>query len=289
MRSALTFLLLTTVALGQGGPSAPTSDAAASVPNDPENMHKARALLDKALSALGGSAYLDIKDVKQEGRSYSFHRGEAKGAGVSFTRMRKFWDKDRIDYTAAHQVDFEPFYGVDIPVKTLKTHVSLIYSGDKGYEVTNIGVRSVDEKEDLVPYLRRRHFSIDAILRQWLNEPRVGLFYEGQTVAAQKPVDQVTIMNARNEAVTLYLETDSHLPIKKTFTWRDPADKQRNVEDEIFDNYRPVQGVMTPFDVTRVYNGEMAGQSFLNSASYNQGLADNLFDPQQVPIAPKKH
>src|SRR5215467_10926434 len=146
MRYALTFLLLTTFVLGQMEPPAPPSDAAATVPNDPENMHKARALLDEAVSALGGSAYLDIKDSKQEGRSYSFHRGEAKGAGVSFTRMRKFWDKDRVDYAAAHQIDFEPFYGVDIPIKTVKTHVSLIYSGDKGYEVTNIGVRSVDEK-----------------------------------------------------------------------------------------------------------------------------------------------
>ena len=48
-------------------------------------------------------------------------------------------------------------------------------------------------------------------------------------------------MNAHNEGVTLYLDIDDHLPVKKTFSWRDPTDKQRNVEDEVYDNYRDVR------------------------------------------------
>ena len=67
--------------------------------------------------------------------------------------------------------------------------------------------------------------------------------------------------------------------MKKTFSWRDPTDKQRNVEDEIFDDYRPVQGVMTPFSVTRFYNGDMSSQRFLNSVSYNKGLSDQCSPP----------
>jgi hypothetical protein len=269
---------------------APSENASPqAVPTDPENVRKARTLLDQAIKALGGSAYLNIQDVKQEGRSYSFHRGEAKGAGVSFTRIRKLWDEDRIDYTVSAQVDIEPLYGVDIPVKTVKTHVTIIYNGDKGYEITTIGVRNVDEKDELVPYLRRRHFSLDAVLRQWLQEPGVGLFYEGQTVAAQKPVDQITVMNSKNEAVILYLESESHLPIKKTFSWRDPTDKQRNLEEEVFDDYRPIQGVMTPFNDTRYFNGEMSAQSFLVRASYNQNLGEEVFDPHKVVPGKKKY
>ena len=77
-------------------------------------------------------------------------------------------------------------------------------------------------------------------------------------------------MNANNEGVTLYLDTNTHLPVKKTFSWRDPTDKQRNIEDEVYDNYRPTQGIMTPFSITRFYNGDMSNQRFLNSVSYNQ-------------------
>jgi hypothetical protein len=66
--------------------------------------------------------------------------------------------------------------------------------------------------------------------------------------------------------------------VKKTFSWRDPTDKQRNTEDEVYDAYRPVQGIMTPFSVTRFYNGDMSNQRFLSVVSYNQGLSDSLFE-----------
>lgn len=137
----------------------------------------------------------------------------------------------------------------------------------------------MENKDELTPYLRRRHFSLDIVLRQWLNEPGVALFYEGTTVAAQKETEQVTIMNAKNEAVTLNFEVNTHLPVRKSFTWRDPVDKQRNVEEEIYDNYRQAEGITTPFDTTRTFNGDMSAQFFLTSAKYNQALSESLFDP----------
>ena len=152
-----------------------------------------------------------------------------------------------------------------------------VYNGDKGYEITYKGTRAEDPK-DLTDYLRRRHFALDQVLRKWINEPGVALFYEGQTVAEGKTVDQVTVMNAHNEGVTLYLDISDHLPVKKTFSWRDPTDKQRNVEDEVYDNYRVIQGIPTPYTVTRFYNGDMSGQRFITSVSYNQGISDSQFE-----------
>ena len=52
--------------------------------------------------------------------------------------------------------------------------------------------------------------------------------------------------------------------MKKTFSWRDPTDKQRNVEDEVYDNYKVIQGIPTPYTVTRYFNGDMAGQRFMS-------------------------
>lgn len=274
MKYALIVLLLTPLAIAQGAPSVPSGDGTSSqaipaIPTDQGNAQKARAILDEAIQALGGQAYLTVQDMTLEGRSYSFHHGEPNSLGTLFWRFKKYPDKDRFELTK-------------------KRDVIEIYSGDKGYEITYRGVRNVDEKEELTPYLRRRHFALEIVLRQWLNEPGVALFYEGQTVAAEKQVEQVTVMNARNEGVTLYLDSNTHLPVKKSFSWRDPADKQRNVEEEIFDNYRPVQNVMTPFDTTRLFNGEMSAQAFLTSVSYNQRLSDALFDPRATP-AGKRH
>src|SRR5436190_10261046 len=184
-RYFLVLLLLTSVALTQEPPTAPAEGTTSQgIPVDQENSRKARAVLDEAIKALGGPAYLNAQDMTLEGRSYSFHRGEPNSYGTLFWRFRKFPDKDRIELTK-------------------KRDVIQIFNGNKGYEVTYKGVRDTDDKEQLQPYLRRRHFSLDAVLRQWLNQPGIALFYEGQTVAAQKQVEQVTVMNSSNEAVTL--------------------------------------------------------------------------------------
>jgi len=266
MRYALTLLLLTTLVAGQEPPaSSPPSE---SIPVDQANEQKARAVLDQTIQALGGQAFLNVQDFSQEGRRYSFHRGQPNSLGTLFWRFTKYPDKDRIELSK-------------------KRDVIEVINGDKGYEVTYKGVRDWQNKDELDPYLRRRKFSLDVVLREWLKDPKVALFYEGQTVAAQKETDQVTLMNSKNEAVTFYLDINTHLPVKKSYSWRDPTDKQRNTEEEIFDNYRSVQNIMTPFDVTRFYNGDMSAQSFMTTASYNQGLNDSLFDPQQA--AAKKH
>jgi hypothetical protein len=254
MKLFLSIFILTSLALGQTEMAPPSP----SVPVDQENARKARAVLDHTIQALGGSAYLNLQDISQEGRNYSFYHGRPNSLGIVFWRFYKFPDKERIELTK-------------------KRDVTYVYNGDKGYEITYKGTRAEDPK-DLTDYLRRRHFALDQVLRKWINEPGVALFYEGQTVAEGKSVDQVTVMNAHNEGVTLYLDVSDHLPVKKTFSWRDPTDKQRNVEDEAYDNYRVIQGIPTPYTVTRFYNGDMSGQRFITSVSYNQGISDSQFE-----------
>ena len=34
---------------------------------------------------------------------------------------------------------------------------------------------------------------------------------------------------------------------------------------------------MTPYSITRYYNGEMSNQRFLNTVTYNNGLNDSMF------------
>jgi len=250
----LSTLLLAIVALAQTEMAPPSP----SVPVDQENARRARAVLDQAIQALGGSAYLNMQDMSQEGRNYSFYHGRPNSLGIVFWRFYRFPDKERVELTKQRDVAY-------------------VYNGDKGYEITYKGTRAEDAK-DLADYLRRRHFALDQVLRKWLNEPGIALFYEGQTVAEGKNVDQVTVMNARNEGVTLYLDSADHLPVKKTFSWRDPTDKQRNVEDEVYDNYRVIQGIPTPYTITRYYNGDMSGQRFITAVSYNQGISDAQFE-----------
>jgi len=227
--------------------------------NDQENSRKARSLIDQAIQALGGQAYLNMHDLQQEGRTYSFYHGQPTSNGVLFWRFVEYPDKERIEVTKQRDVAY-------------------VYVGDKGYELTFKGPHPVEKKE-LEDYLRHRKFSLETVLRTWINDPSVALFYDGNALAGNLSAQRVTLINAKNEAVSLFFDIDTHLPIKKSYTWRDPVDKERNVEDEIYDNYRLVQGVMTPYGFTRYFNGDMQTERFANVVRINQGLNEAMFDP----------
>jgi hypothetical protein len=238
-------------------PSAPPKDA--SVPADQKNAQQARELLQQAIQALGGEAYLQVRDIQEQGRVYSFYHGRPTSNGVFFWRFVEFPDKERIELTQQRDVAY-------------------IYVGNKGYEVTYKGQREI-EKKDLEDYVRRHKFSLETILRSWRNDPTVALFFDGNALAGSLAAQRVTLINSKNEAVSIYFDIDTHLPIKKSYSWRDPVDNERNVEEETFDGYRLVQGVMTPFGFTRYFNGDMQTERFITAVTYSQQVNQAMFDP----------
>jgi len=271
-------LLHLMVALAISGRVAPTvqAQAGAPVPSQPaatpsvpvqendrgserESSHKARALLERAIQALGGQAYLNLHDMEQEGRTYSFHHGQPTSNGILFWRFTEYPGKERIELTKQRDVAY-------------------LYVGDKGYELTYKGPHAM-EKKDLEEYLRRRRFSIDTVLRSWPSDPGVAFFYDGNALAGNLPAEKITLINAQNEAVDLFFDIDTHLPLKKSYSWRDPVDKERNLEEEIYDNYRLAQGVMVPWGFTRYFNGDMQSERFASAVHINQGLNQAMFDP----------
>src|SRR5580658_4005288 len=72
--------------------------------NDDENARQARALLDQAIQALGGPAYLSVHDMEQQGRTYSFHHGSATTGGVLFWRFVEYPDRERIEVTPQRDI-----------------------------------------------------------------------------------------------------------------------------------------------------------------------------------------
>jgi hypothetical protein len=252
--------------------SSEPSKSASAISPDQENARKAKAIVDQAIQALGGQTYLTIRDREQQGRGYGFHHGQPTSGGSVFWSFTEFPDKERVEVTKERDI-------------------AELYVGNKGWEITYKGPHPLDPK-DLDDYLRRRRFSLETVLRTWVNDPGVVLLYEGAANAAQHPASQITLINSQNESVTLYFDTDTHLPVKKSFSWRDPVDKQKNIEEEVYENYRAVSGVMAPYNVTRYFNGDMASQRFLNSVTINQGLDPAMFDPKSgynPNKAPAKH
>jgi hypothetical protein len=240
------------------GSTAPTPDAAAqqTAPADPF-VAKARAAVELMIKTLGGQAFLTYRTKTEEGRTYSFYQGQPRGAGTLYWRFWRYPDKDRTEVTKQRDIAY-------------------LITGDSGYEITYKGT-ALQEPDVLADYLRRRDHSLEVVLREWMKDPKTVVLPAGSGVAEQKLCDLVSIVNGQNDSVTIAIDQLSHLPVQKTFTYRD-KDKYKVEEAEVFANYREQQGIMTPFTWTRKKDGLMAGQRFISKIDYNVEIPDSKFD-----------
>ena len=97
-------------------------------------------------------------------------------------------------------------------------------------------------------------------------------------LAERHLADEVTVLTDENDSVTLLVDSNSHLPRTRTFYWRDPVYKDKNQDDETYDNWHLADGLPSAFIVTRYRNADMTRQVYLSKVSYNQGLPDAMFD-----------
>ena len=245
--------------------------------NDSANARKARAVLDQAIEAVGGQAYLSYENKEETGRYYPLYHGHTNSLGIPYNYYVEYPDRDRFEVLRLKDIHIIPGQ-IDIGgVKSKKSDDVLIHNGDKGYEITYKGT-AAQEPEDLRNYLRRRQHSLEWIFRKWIRDPNVALFYDGPAVVDGKETEGVTLLNSENDSVSVSLDLNTHYPIKISYSWRDPKDKQKNVEDEVYDGYKLVQGIWTAHSITRYFNGETSQQRFITSASYNLKLPDSMFE-----------
>ncbi len=258
--------------------------------NDTESAHQARALLDQAIEALGGQAYLTYKNRSESGRYYPLHHGTTESTGILYNYYLEYPDKDRFEVIATKDIHVIPGT-IDIGglKSSHKFDLVLIHNRDRGYEISYKGTAAQD-KLDLDRYLRRRQHSLEWVFRQWIIDPTVALFYDGLDIVDSKPAEGVTLLNSHDDSVNVWLDENTHYPIKIRYSWRDPKDRQKNTEEEVYDHYKPEDGIMTPHSITRYFNGETSQQRFINTAKYNLDLPGKMFDANVTydPFKPLK-
>ena len=169
MRSLFTIVLFGTLLLGTASAQAPVSSPPAAKTIEDEGSRKARALVDKAIAALGGPAYTSYTTRSEEGRTYNLYHGETRGAGVLYRRFYRFADKDRVEIALERSTSVMDVIPFPLPVPEGKankrTDVALIHNGDKGYEVSYKGTEPEDAKAT-TDYLRRRGRSLEWVDRK---------------------------------------------------------------------------------------------------------------------------
>ena len=249
-----------------------------------DRQQHGRRVVDEALQALGGDAYLRMEDRVERGRAYSFYREEISGLSVAKIYTR---------YVAVAPGQLgvrerDSFGKVDARSNELKESNAVLFNETGAWEITFRGARPLDDKR-YQNFIDGNLRNVLYILRQRLKEPGMTFYSQGTDFFENRPVEIVDITDASNLTVTVQFDQLNKLPVRQTFRRRNTEYKDFDTEVTIFAKYRDVGGgVKWPCTIQRQRNKEKIFEMYSDSVEINQNLTDNLFTlPSNVKMLPK--
>ena len=209
-----------------------------------------------------------MKNQVREGHIAAFYHGNPNLGTTKFYEFHEWPGHDRIEFTPHRDV-------------------MQFYLGREGWEITYRGKKALP-KDQVDEFLRRRDHSVETAVKVWLKDPKTILIYEGQRLAERHLAEQVTLISAQNDSITIQMDKQTHLPLRRSYQFRDPVYKDKNLEAEEYADYHLIEGLPTPFSVTRMRNDEMVRQVYIDKVSYNQPLAPDFWDVDAAAAKIKK-
>lgn len=219
--------------------------------------NRARATIAATIQALGGDAWLHLRTMRIEGRRAAFFQGAATGAGSDVTITTELPDKERIDFG--------------------KGSVVRIFDGRAAWEITYKGKKNLAAAK-AQDFSRWHEHSLGAVLGAWFRDPGTLVIDAGPSEVDRHLAEKITLIDTADDAVTLEVDAENHLPLRLSFEWRDPRFHDENSDSVEYDNYQEIDGIATPFTVTRVHNGETVREMFVRRVGYNVALPKDFFD-----------
>jgi hypothetical protein len=223
-----------------------------------------RRVLEQMKQALGDQRRMQRQDYRMEGRTSVFFKNNPTGSDV---------------FTLYHH----PLAGSSFEDRvelTKKRDVVQVWTPTEGYELTFKGRKDLP-REDRENYFRRQQYNLDALVTTWANDPNALVIYSGRNLVSRRQADTVTIINAQNESVTIDVETETHLPIQRTFKVRNPKYKDFDEDTEEYSDWHTEQGTPVPYAVTRYTNGDMVSQRFVTKIQF-EPVDPALFDSARI-------
>ena len=241
-----------------------------------ENAHeRGKRVLNEALQAVGGKAYLAMEDRVETGRAYSFFRQELQGLDIATIYTRYL-----TPMPGKPSVRERQNYGKD-------QYAGLLFNETGGWEITYRGARPLEPRR-IDTWKDGTLRNIFYILRQRMNEPGMDFYSRGSDRYLNLPAEIVDITDANGLTVTVYFSSSSKLPLRQVLKRRNPEYKDFDTEETLFAKYRDVGGgVMWPFSIRRSHNGEKLFEIYSEKVEINKNLTDDLFTlPAKLKILP---
>lgn len=253
------------------------------------SQQKGKRIVDEALAALGGQAFLNMQNRVEIGRIYSSYNDRVSGmaAEALYTNYLPRPDPPVPGFLGVRVRDARGRRPEDVSAK--KQYDVILYSDGAGYEVTFRGARPLSDTV-IQQFKTATLHNIFYILRERLGEPGLEFDSRGADFFENRPVEIVEIADANNETVTVYFDQLTKLPVRQLYYRRDPIDNTKIEDVTIFSKYRDVGGgVMWPFAIRRERNGEKVLEMYSESVEINKDLKDSMFTlPQGLKLLPKE-
>ncbi|TAM84231.1 MAG: hypothetical protein EPN47_02640 [Acidobacteria bacterium] len=221
---------------------------------------KAQQLLDKAIQALGGSAFLNYKNISSSGRVFGFSNGEMAGV-QPYQSLYEPPDKRRFTY------------GKSKPV-------TLINNGDEAWELDQYGLTH-QLPEQVRNWKVANRYSLDNLLRLIIKESGVLVLDHGVDFVVNQPAYVIDITDAQDVQLRLYLRKDNYLPLRLTYRVANSSTQDWDEYVDDYSDYQRFDGIMTPMNISRSLNDERIGAVYRNKASYNVTIPANSFQPSK--------
>jgi hypothetical protein len=228
-------------------------------PQLPRIDPKAQELLDRAIQALGGPAFLRFKTLTARGRAFAIEDESTVGL-APYVSSTQYPDKRRFSY------------GKNPPVV-------LINNGDAAWELDRYGlIKQTPEQAQRWKIANR--YNLENLLRVRIHEPGVLIQAGGVDFVDNVPTLKVELTEADGTHVTLDLNRQTYLPVRISYRAKNPKTEDWDDFADVYGDYQEVQGIMTPKHITRFVNGERVSETFRNSVRYDEDYPPNYFAPQ---------
>ena len=225
-------------------------------------------LFKDAIQAMGGDAFLNVKDMYSDGQSFAFNSDGESSLPIKFVDYTKLPDKSRHE-SGNRKSELE------ITVFNLEKNEAWIYEAGKGTREA--------KPDEMRSFRNTVKHSLDIIFRYRYKDPQEKLFYLGPGEGQDVTMEMVKIVDQENDETTVYFDRITNLPAKIDYREVNKRGIRVHYVDE-FSQWHVFQGVNTPLRIDSSINGRRAAQIFTFKITYNGNLADSLFSK---PIPPK--
>jgi hypothetical protein len=225
----------------------------------PATDEKAEKIIESAVAAMGGSAYLNVRSVIGRGLFTQYKEGQS-GIPSAFVDYIVFPDRERTEFKGQEG-------------KIIQTN-----AGDEGWLYDGAAKSLKDmTKLQVEDFKRGMRSSVDYLLRGFWRKEGARLSYAGRREAGlAKRNEVVRLTYPDGYTVDFEFGARDFLPMKILYK-RKNADGEEVAEEDRLGQHLKIAGVIAPFIIDHYSAGTQMSRINYQSVEFNSHIADKLF------------